>query len=109
MNGRILPIGELAEFGKSDAVALTLLLTTDEALTASLYLVKELQRREENGLPVSTSVRKLLGYLQVIADPSRLGRDMVNTDGRTGATNGEAKSPRQPIGYKDGIPVYDRL
>lgn len=85
MKGRILPLDDVAEYGKTDHVILTLSLSPDEArqILAAFHAetVEDYEgARKERSLPV----RLLAGYLSVIAEPERRtwNQDVSNTDSR---------------------------
>jgi hypothetical protein len=80
MKARILPLDEIAEYGKTDTVVLTLSINPTEAG----ILLDALNDYTSGRLTPPTSVRLMMGYLETIRDvDSRTYRqDVVNTDAR---------------------------
>lgn len=92
MKGRILPLGDIAEYGKTDSVALLVTMTRPEAQKILDQLEAWTQEDYESAEQKrSTPVKLLVGYLEVIVggnpEPDNFNQDVVNTDGRTGVHN----------------------
>lgn len=80
MKARILPLAEIAEYGKADTVVLTLSINPTEAGIVLDWM-------ESEGVTViPTAVRYLTGVLETIRDRvSTVGyrQDVINTDSRS--------------------------
>jgi hypothetical protein len=82
MKARILPLGDIAEFGKTDSAVLSIVITPHEA-GVILETLADPTGLESEPIPVQL----LLGYLRVIAGGDvgtvEEQQDAVNTDGRS--------------------------
>jgi hypothetical protein len=79
VRARILPLDDLAEYGKANSVALLISMTPEEA-QRMLNWMGPLE--EGHGI---RSVQELMGYLRVVArQRGKYEQDPVNTDGRSG-------------------------
>jgi hypothetical protein len=88
MKARILPLADLAEFGKTGAVALMVTITPEEA--------RAILRDWDQGAPQDFSpavAKALYSVLGVIGEANKLGRaealhEVINSDGRTVEVHG---------------------
>jgi hypothetical protein len=78
MKARILPLEEVAEYGKTDTVVLTISINSTEAGIVLDYMERE------NGGELPTAVRLLTGYLETIRERAdcQYRQDVVNTEAR---------------------------
>lgn len=88
MKGRILPLGDLAEYGKAESAALLISMSPTEAQQIIDALNEETVRDyEQADKERSLPVRLLEGYLAVIAGSESVtteeAQDAVNTEGRS--------------------------
>lgn len=106
----MLPLGDLAEVGKADHIALLLTLSPKDAqeIYQALFIGAE---ADIPSLP--KPVRKIAELMQALAfaegHSATWVHDTFNTEGRSGVRSGDVSPGRTPIGYIDGAPVYDKL
>lgn len=96
MKARILPLDDIAEFGKKDSVVLLVSMTPEEARMI-LERIEDPTGLEDEPRPV----RLLIGYLKTIAGnhstSDQFAQEMVNTDGRCGVSSSD-RIPNFPGG-----------
>jgi hypothetical protein len=80
VKGRILPLADIAEYGKTDSVILTLSINSTEAG----ILLDALSDYISGRLDSPTAVRYMIGVLETIRDRAgaEYRQDMVNTEAR---------------------------
>lgn len=98
MKGRILPLEEIAEYGKTDTVVLTLSINSTEAG----IILDTLDDYTSGRLTAPNTVRYLIGYLETIRDraDSQYRQDVVNTEARLPGYIGI--DPGVSTGYTNG-------
>lgn len=102
MKARILPLGDLAEYGKQNSVALLMTMTRPEAQQMLDQLEAWTQEDYEAAKQErSTPVKLLIGYLEVIVGgnpkPDEYNQDAVNTDGRSTLSRSIPSHPIQVV------------
>jgi len=102
VKARILPLGDLAEYGKAESAALLISMHPTEAQqildALSAWTVEDEQSAQQRR---STAVQLIMGYLTVIAGTEAVtpqeAQDAVNTEGRTLLRRNHITDPVNPM------------
>lgn len=94
MRARILPLDDLAEYGKTERVALILTLSHGEAQS----IIGDLGDDDGN---MCRNSKKLFELLQIVAEPDvyrrRMAQDIMNTEGRKRVEEGSPHASQRGV------------